>query len=239
MVERGEDAAAEKAEGKRRTPDTVRRVGQPFVEKWHRPRNRTADEITRMLEIHVYPQIGDREIKTITRRDLLDLLDKAEERRQGAGLNRLHANLRRMFAWAAERDIIPSSPADGIKRPALATGCDRVLSDDELRAFLRACGRLGDPFGPLVHLVLLTAQRRDEVAGMRWAEIKSSEWHLPAERMKNNRAHVVPLAEQAIAILEGRPRRGAFVFPSPSPEPETTSPGPSPALAARSSGSTP
>ena len=49
-VEAGRDPATEKAAAKRRQPDTVRAVGEQFIEKWHRPRNRTADEVARILE---------------------------------------------------------------------------------------------------------------------------------------------------------------------------------------------
>ena len=80
-----------------------------------------------------------------------------------------------------------------------------MLTDDELRAFLRACDRMGEPFGPLFRLLLLTGQRREEVAAMPWAELDlaGAVWHLPAARTKNKRASDVPLAEQAVAILEG------------------------------------
>lgn len=217
-VERGEDPAAAKAEAKQRKPDTVRAVGADFVEKHHRKgkRNRTADEVERMLELRVYPEIGDREIKSITRRDVLDLLDKAEEARPGAGRNRLLANVRKMFAWAVERDIIQASPAAGISAPVKEQARDRVLSDDEMRAFLRACDRMGAPFGPLFRLLLLTAQRRDEVSGMRRDELDlaGAVWDLPADRVKNKRPHAVPLAPQSVTLIEAMPDDGPFVFPA-------------------------
>ena len=74
-VERGEDPAAAKVDAKRARPDTVRAVGAEFVEKYHRKqkKNRTAEEVERMLEMKVYPEIGDRPIKTVAKRDILDL----------------------------------------------------------------------------------------------------------------------------------------------------------------------
>ena len=217
-VERGEDPAATKAEAKRTKPDTVRAIGEEFVEKYHRKqkKNRTADEVARMLELHLYPEIGHRPIKGIARRDILDLLDKAEERMPGAGRNRLLANVRRLFGWAVERDIIDASPVAGISAPTTEQPRERVLTDDELRAFLRACDRMGAPFGPLFRLLLLTAQRRDEVSGMRREELDlgAATWALPAARVKNKRAHAVPLAPQAVALLETMPEAGPFVFPA-------------------------
>ena len=83
-----------------------------------------------------------------------------------------------------------------MKAPAPETARDRVLTDDELRAFLRACKRLGDPFGPLLHLLLLTGQRRDEIAAAPRAEfdLDAAVWSLPATRTKNKRAHQLPLS---------------------------------------------
>ena len=75
---------------------------------------------------------------------------------------------------------------------------------------------MGEPFGPLFRLLLLTGQRRDEVAAMPWSEIDlaGALWHLPGDRTKNRRGSDVPLAEQSVAVLEGMARRSPLVFPS-------------------------
>lgn len=215
-VDRGEDPAAAKAEAKKREPDTVRSVGETFITKYARPRNRTADEVERMLALHLYPVLGTRPIEKVTRRDILDLLDTIEERASAARANRVLANVRRMFSWAVERGIIEVSPVASVKPPGQEQTRDRVLTDDELRAFLRACNRLGEPFGPLLHLLLLTGQRREEVAAMPWSEVDMAGaiWRLPAARTKNKRASDVPLSKQSVAILEALPRRSPLVFPA-------------------------
>ena len=74
---------------------------------------------------------------------------------------------------------------------------------------------LGWPFGPLVKLLILTGQRRDEVARMPWAELDLAErlWRLPRERTKNNRPHEIPLSDAAMAVLDSMPRiDGPYVF---------------------------
>ena len=128
------------------------------------------------------------------------------------------ANVRRLFGWAVERGIIAASPVAGIRAPAPETARDRVLSDDEVRAFLRACKAMGEPFGPLFRLLLLTGQRRDEVASAPWSEIDLGKalWSLPKTRTKNGRAHDVPLAPQAVALIEALPSKGRspLVFPA-------------------------
>jgi len=87
---------------------------------------------------------------------------------------------------------------------------DRVLTDVELGEVWRAAGALGAPFAPCLRILILTLQRRDEVAGMRWNELAPdlSTWTVPAERSKNGKAHIVHLAEPARAILRAVPRVG-------------------------------
>ena len=95
----------------------------------------------------------------------------------------------------------------------------RILSDSELAALWRATAGLSYPAGPFVRLLLLTGQRLREVAEMTWPEIDLDKrlWSIPADRMKADAAHIVPLSPEAAAILEGLPRwTGPFVFTSTS-----------------------
>jgi integrase len=94
-----------------------------------------------------------------------------------------------------------------MKPPTKERPRDRVLTDDELRWLWRACDELEWPFGPLTKLLLLTAQRRDEVAGMEWSEVdlKRATWTLPGEKVKNNRAHEVHLSAAALEVLKSVP----------------------------------
>jgi integrase len=213
---RGEDPAAAKAEAKRREPDTVRSVGEQFITKYAKPRNRTADEVARMFALHLYPKLGSVRIETVTRRDILDLLDAVEEKASGARANRVLANVRRLFSWAVERGIIDSSPVTSVKASGQETARDRVLSDHEVLAFLKASDGLPEPFGVLFKLLLLTGQRLDEVAALPWSELNltGAIWHLPAARTKNKRSSDVPLAEQAVVLLKGLTRRSPLVFPA-------------------------
>lgn len=225
-VEKGINPAAAKLEAKQAAKlaaepekvDTVRSVGEDFIERYCRPRNRTADEVSSMFRRHLYPVLGERAIRSVTRMDILRLLDSAEENGLGVGANRVLANVRRMFSWAEERGKIEASPVVNVKAPAEEKSRDRVLTDNEVIAFLRASERAGDPFGPLFRLLLLTAQRREEVAAAKWSEIDLQDglWTLPADRVKNGRAHVLPLSDQARELIGGLPSRGRseFLFPA-------------------------
>lgn len=133
--------------------------------------------------------------------------------------------IRRLFNWAIgthEFGLI-SSPVERLKPKDLIgarESRDRTLVDDELRTVWQAAQQLGYPYGPLVRLLILTGQREREVSDMSWSEIDFAKklWIIPAERMKGGRAHEVPLAPEALAILKDLPRfegdkkRGDFVF---------------------------
>ena len=94
-----------------------------------------------------------------------------------------------------------------------------MLSDAEIRDVWQAADRIGGKFGALVKLLILTGQRRDEVASMRWSEIDldAQLWVIAKERIKNNQPHEVPLIESAIAILTALPRIGGSISFSPRP----------------------
>ena len=170
-VANGRDPATEKTAARNRIPDTVRAVGEQFIEKYARPKNRTWKAVSRMFELHLYPVLGDRDITTVTRRDILALLDAAEAKGLGAGANRVLANTASLFSWAIQRGIIEASPVTSVKPPAVEQRRDRVLDDAEVVAFWHACDLVvGQPFAAILKLLLMLGQRRSEVSAARWSE---------------------------------------------------------------------
>ena len=143
----------------------------------------TYREAKRILERDVVPAWRNRPIGSISRGDVNRIVDAIIARDADVHANRVLARVRALFNWAVERGRIPSSPIAGMKPPTKERPRDRVLNDDELRWLWRACDVIEWPFGPLVKLLLLTAQRRDEVAGMEWREvdIERCAWTMPAE----------------------------------------------------------
>lgn len=217
-VAHGTDPKAKRAEEERETArrkaDTVDTVAALFIERYAKPKNRSWKETERILHSNVLSRWSGRPIGSVKKRDVIDLLDTIVDRGSPTMANRVLACVRKMFAWCVERGIVEHSPAAGIKAPSREVDRDRVLSDDEIKAVWQAAEGMGWPFGPLVHLLALTAQRRDEVAGMAWAEIDLARalWTIPKERAKNGLAHEVPLNGPALCILEQAPRLGALVF---------------------------
>jgi integrase len=208
----GRDPAHEK----KPTADSVESAVNQFIER-HVKRNYRPGplkEAERLLRLHVVDRWRGRKISEISRADVRNMLDRMVDHAPIAA-NRVHSIVRKLFNWCLEQEIIAVSPCLGLRPPAPETSRDRVLSDHELGLVWQAAQRLGVPFGSIVQLLILTGQRRGEVAQMQWAELDIDKrlWTLPRERTKNDRRHEVPLSPQAIAVLKGLPRiSDQFVF---------------------------
>ncbi len=168
----------------------------------------TYRETARIIDQDVIPEWGKRPMGSIAKRDVIALIDKKVASGAEIQANRILARLRTLFGWAVEKDRIATNPCEGLKPPTKERARDRVLSDLEIRAFWSSAEELGWPFGPLFKLLLITAQRRDEVATLEWSEIdlERNVWSLPREKAKNDHGHDVHLSQQAIDIIASLPR---------------------------------
>lgn len=200
----GRDPAEEvKAAKAPKAQDDVDKVKTLFklYAKRHLAGLKSGAVVKREMERHVIDQWGERDIQTIAKRDVIDLLDGIADSGRVVTANRTRAYLSKFLNWCVERDVIAASPALGVKPVAKEKSRDRVLSDDEVRWFWRACDDLGQPWGPLGKVLLLTGQRLGEVVGMTDAELRGDMWHLPTDRTKNGRAHVVPMTQDVLDVL--------------------------------------
>jgi integrase len=188
--------------------DSFKTVALDFIERYHKAKgNRYTPAVQRILKRDLFPKWGERPITEITRRDVMQVLDEIAARAP-VQANRTLSVVSKLFNWAIDRDIIQTSPVVRIPKPGKETVRDRCLTDNEIRAIWMAAETVGWPFGPCVKLLILTAQRRDEVAHMRWSEIDliAGMWTLPRERAKNGKAHEVPLSPMAVDVLRSLPR---------------------------------
>jgi integrase len=186
-------------------------VAEHWIKKVAKPKNDSWRLQERRLEMHVLPLWRDRKIVDIRRADVRDLLDGLE----GAVLpNRVLTLVKTIFRFAQNSEWIDFSPAEGIRKPQIELERDRVLTMAEVARVWKAAELLGYPFGPYVRLLTLTAQRRTEVAGMRWADVdlEAASWIIPAADTKGQRLHFVPLSAAAVDILSTLPRLGVHVF---------------------------
>lgn len=194
---------------------TVAEVFETFFAR-HVSRTKVGKEYRGAFRNEVLPYWGSRPVEKVTKRDVIRMLDRIVDRGASIRANRVFAYVRKFFNWCVERDLIASSPCNGVRSPSEERQRDRVLSDQELRLLWLAADRIGWPFGPLVHLLVLTAQRLNEVAGMRWSELDLDQamWTIPATRAKNGSVHHVPLSPAAIRVIRTLPRldRSDLVF---------------------------
>lgn len=157
---------------------------------------------------------ADRDIQSIHKCDVRELVEKISDSRREVTANRVLAHLSAFFNWAARRDVIEANPASNVARAVKEVGRERFLSEEEIKLFWKACDRISQPFGVLFKVMLLTGQRRSEVAGMTYAELDGTMWSLEGSRTKNGRAHTVPLSGAVIDLLNSMVRypRSPFIF---------------------------
>jgi len=206
LVERGrdprqEDARQRAAEARRRA-ETLASVAESYREG-HLSRLASGEELWQRIQDDLLPAWGDRPIRDIGRSDVMRLLDKLEGAKGPYARDRRLALVRHLFNFALDRELVDANPA--LRIPMLPEpDRSRVLVDAELAEIWAASGRLTDPFRRFTRMLIVTGQRRREVANMAWPEIHKDErlWTIPAARMKARHLHEVPLSELAMAQLE-------------------------------------
>jgi integrase len=211
----------EKHQADRQAP-TVAGLAEEYLEKHARRKKRSAPADERALRKEIIPIWGHRKAKDITRRDIIKLLDEVVDRGSPVMANRLLALLRKMFSFAVKQDILGASPCVEIDKPTEETPRDRVLSSTEIKTFWDGLEKASmlPPTRLALKLMLVTAQRRDEVVSASWSEFNLSEgvWEIPAARSKNKNAHRVPLSSLACDLLgevQELGRGSLWLFPSP------------------------
>lgn len=155
----------------------------------------------------------DRPLSEIGRADIRAIIT-AKHATSPVSANRLLALIRRVFRWAVREDLIAANPAMDIDPPAQEEERDRVLTLSEIARVWAGAETMGYPYGPLLQVLILTAQRRSEVAGLRREEIDGKAWKLPDSRAKRGKGHLIPLSPRAEAILGALPRMsdGSLMF---------------------------
>jgi integrase len=173
--------------------------------------------IARVPKAGVLKHWSGRDVLSITRRDVIHVLDSRVAEGAPVGANRTLAALKTFFGWCVGRDIVPTSPCDHIDDPSPEGRVERTLSDAEIVAMWRAAEELGFPYGNMAQLLAIVGQRRDEVRKAVWPEFTLSDamWKVPGARTKNGYEHHIPLSDLALKIIKGLPRiksKGGWLF---------------------------
>jgi integrase len=198
-------------------PDTFKEVAENYLRRHVEAKGlRSQPELERMLTQFILPAWGDRDFLTIRRGDVAALLDEIQDSRGARSADYVLAIVRGMMNWFATRHDDYQPPiARGMRRTdPTSRARERILDDDEIRT-VWAAAEAGGKFGALVRLALLTAQRREKLASMRWDDVSIyGEWHIPTEDREKGNPGWLLLPDAALAIIKEQPRFGSnpYVF---------------------------
>ncbi len=170
---------------------------------------RTHEDYSRLLALFKF---GDTRLTEIGQQDLQRDLDKLADR--PAEHQHAFVVLRAFFNWCHQRHYVDRNPMERMKPPHKYTARERVLTDFELIKVWNACG--DDTFGKIVKLLILTGQRRGEIAQLTTDMIGDDTITLPTWLTKNGREHSLPLGLMSKSILTNCQLKGAtsFLFPA-------------------------
>lgn len=174
----------------------------------------TATETQRLLKRHWLPPFSRRLLIDIHAKEIVRIIDDLRAKQSEA--RHAFAALRTVFNWARQRQMIDRSPCEGLQLGLRGGARDRVLSEPEIVAVWRAAETLGYPYGRIVQLLILTGQRRNEIASLRRSYIAAANQliTLPAAIVKNNRQHTFAYGPMVAEILAGLPDIGDMLFPA-------------------------
>src|SRR5450759_4071084 len=191
---------------------SFRKVAENFIKRYvEHEKLRTQPEIARCLKKYIYPKWEHRPFREIKRSDVATLLDQIVDDNGPRQADMCLAVIRKMMNWYATRDDYYVSPiVKGMNRSKNGKR-DRILAktetnkdgDDELRALWKAAD---GTFGALLKVALLTAQRKDKVATMKWDDIVDGVWDIPSEEREKSNAGSLRLPQTVLDIIDAQPR---------------------------------
>ena len=206
-VASGRDPLQERRKAAAEAENTMKSICEEYLRRDGK-KLRIRDRIEATLRRLVYPRLGARQIDTITRSEIVRLLDKIEDERGPVMADQVLAYVRKIMNWHAARTDDFRSPIvrDMARTKPRELARERILNDDELRAVWKAAEVFHGPFGYMVRFILLTATRRNEAAHMADTELSNGDWIIPGARYKNKLDHVIPLSQAARDLLAQIPR---------------------------------
>jgi integrase len=185
-IRQAEKDSIRSSEEERLKAPTVSELVTDYLEKHAKRFKRSWQEDERILNRDVIPAWGKIKAEDIRRRDINTLLEGIVGRGAPVMANNTFKIIRKMFNWAAKNDLIPISPAIGIDLPTPKVDRSRVLSETEIRTLWKSLdtANMSDDIKNALKLVLVTAQRPNEVVGMHTSELTDNWWTIPVKRQK-------------------------------------------------------
>lgn len=226
-VKRGGDPVGDEAREKREKKVKKMKersftdLANEFKEVHLKPlRKKTRDEHTRIIDNELKPALGSLPVTEVNKADILELLDKKAIKEGKATMaNRIRARLHSIYEFGIQRGIVEKNPVSDIKRYKGETKRERHYTEKEIQHLWKAFGKVEEPAGSIMQMLLITGQRKTETMRMKWEDIQDDVWTIPKTIAKGKRTHHVPLSHLAMDLLDkmkqlndGSPE---YVFPSP------------------------
>jgi integrase len=228
MAERKTEGEIRQREAETRQREAVNsfeKIAREWWEWWSSGKSpRHADYVLRRLEADAFPAFGHKFVDTVTAADIRELMLAIERRGARDVAKRTHETTGQIFRYAIARDIATRNPAADFKpSDILAEGSSanfaRVDAKDLPNLLDKIYGYDGDALTRFaMRLLACTFVRTSELIEAEWLEfdLQNSRWDIPAERMKMDTPHIVPLSRQAVEVLRALKLltgKGKFVFP--------------------------
>jgi integrase len=197
-------------------PDSVADVCAGWLKRHVEAKQlRTGRELERVLRRYILPTWADRPFTEIRRSDVAMLLDAVEDKHGPWVADEVLAVLGSVSSWFATRHDTYQPPfVKGMRRvPAQARKRSRVLDGSELQRVWRAAEQAGS-FGAFIMLLLLTAQRREKVATMKWSDLDGDVWTISTQVREKGNPGALKLPPLAMKIINAQPRMASnpYVF---------------------------
>lgn len=174
-------------------------------------RPNTVREVRRLLNVHFLKHFPEAPINLITTADLTRIIDKLLDKPSEA--IKAQAVISTFLTWARRREYIDKNPLSGIPLPAKPKSRDRVLSDRELAAILKAALRIiNTPYGALIVILAFTGLRKTEAYSLQWDWIDNQHIRIPKELAKNGVELLLPNTVRG--YLSSVPKNGPRLFPA-------------------------
>lgn len=172
-----------------------------------RTKIKTVSEYRRYLQSYFS---YDKALAAVTKADIVGSVEAI----RGKPSEQQHAfvAIRTMMNWCRRRGFVENSPVPPLTFKTTARS--RVLSDDEVCAIWHRAEAMGYPYGRIIQLLILTGQRRGEIAGLRYSWIDGNEIVFPTGFAKNRREHAIPIGHMAMKLIENLPESSDLLFPS-------------------------
>lgn len=194
------------------------RIANLWLEHYQNDMGRRPSSVamaTLVVNRYLTPALGDTPMPHIGRAQLQPVIDSIPSHKRGIR-RAVFAYSSVLWGWAMRRGYIDANPILAMEKPPAPAARERVLTDNELTRVYQSAETLHPIWAAFFKLLVLTGQRRSEVAGIMWEELDraTATWTIPAGRAKNAKAHLVPLAPAAVWLLDAQssgaewPQRG-------------------------------